>query len=166
MTFWYSKNPTAGTGHTATYSPGGNIYPSIQFWAFSGADLTAPFDQENTNGTASSVTTLSPGSITPTENDELVICNIGLSGTSGTPTDDASLLGKIGTTFTTSVAEGGFSAYIIQTTAAAINPAWTWTTGRGSASNIASFKIAAVAGTRPQGPFSHPFSGPFSGPIG
>lgn len=128
-TIHYAKNPTVGPGHTITLSAG-EVYASVCFAAFSGANIASPFDQENgaPNDNAS------PGSITPSVDNCLVVGGATHSGLS-TRTVDGSM-----TLLDTSPA-GYYTccqlAYRIQTTKAAINPVWTPTFG---ACVIASFK--------------------------
>lgn len=139
---YYCVNPTVGTGHTFTASVG---YRAVAAMAFTGQAAT-PFDQQNGANTTSG-SSLSTGSITPTENDELVFTAIGLADTLTSI--------SVNSGFTTSAAQNSASGtnfgigigHIIQTTAGAVNPAWSWTgstTQAGAA--IASFK-AASSGT-------------------
>src|SRR3990167_7216256 len=65
---YYSFNPTVGSGHTFTW---GEDYGVIMVSAWSGAAST-PFDQENDAGTISG-TSLAPGSVTPTQDNELLV---------------------------------------------------------------------------------------------
>lgn len=139
----YCVSPTVGTGHTFTPSVG---YRAVAAMAFTGQAAT-PFDQQN-GASATSGSSLSTGSITPTENDELVFAAIGLSDTltsisvnSGFTTD-ATRNSASGTNFGVGI------GHIIQTTAGAVNPAWSWTgstTQAGAA--IASFKAAGGGGS-------------------
>ncbi len=68
----YAINPTVGSGHTFTF--GANLtFPAICVAAFSGLDTATPFDgQENGNDNINAITG-STGSITPVNNDALVI---------------------------------------------------------------------------------------------
>jgi hypothetical protein len=143
---WYVASPVVGTGHTFTVTTSGGA-PAICVTAWSGAH-TSPFDVEN-GATTNSGTSLATGSITPSENDELVIAGIS--------NDTAASARTIGSGFTitddiTYVAgqhKPSTQAYLIQTTAAAVNPTWSWTTSDRGAACIASFKIAAAATGQP-----------------
>ena len=139
---YYVANPTVGTGHTFTLT-GSSSYGSMCVHAFSGAKLTSPFDVEN--GVTGGVdTSRAPGSITPSENNELlitggtqdaIVSNLAI-GSSYTLADN--VYTGSGTNFASSL------AYLIQTTAGASNPTWSWTTSSHNAEVIASFKVAAA----------------------
>lgn len=138
---WYSATPTVGSGHTASYSEAA-FYGSMGFSVYSGADA-APADAENGAGTNSG-TSLACGSVTPSADGALIVavlCSLNLTGVS------------IDSGFTIIDDVGGNAtnrakvvvAYMIQTTAAAVNPTWSWTGTAGAAAAIASFKVAAAA---------------------
>lgn len=143
---FYSINPTVGAAHTFTYTATDYV-GAITVAAFSGADLSAPFDQEN-GASSESMSSLQTGSITPTENNELVVTATNHNQASGTFTINSSM------TITNQTPAAGANygtalAYIIQTTAAAINPTWTFGGGsQNSAVVIASFKATAVVAAR------------------
>ena len=136
-----ATNPTVGSGHTFTVSAPTNTFVSLIVLAFSGADTSSPFDQNNGVST-DGVTSIQPGSVTPSVNDELLVCSLGLGG-------DVTNL-AIGSSFTlqenlplgSGVNYAAAGAYKIQTSAGAENPQWTWTTSRNAASAIATFKPA------------------------
>lgn len=138
----YVKNPIVGAGHTFTNS-GSSIFAPVLAAAFSGGELTDPFDQENGNFADPDAFTLTTGSITPTEDGELVIAGIWDSGDLGFfSIDDGFTIAKqqapIG-----SNNFGGALAYLIQTSAAAANPTWTDVNEKLRVAVIASFKAAA-----------------------
>jgi hypothetical protein len=116
---FYCKNPTVGAGHHITFGePGG--FPVVWFAAFSGANITAPFDQQN-----GAVLSTTPGSILPTKTNELVVSAVGLYLAAGlTWSVDASMT----IIDSDNGAFGDHSAFAvalkIQTSAAAINPVW------------------------------------------
>lgn len=135
---YYCQSPTVGSGHTFTTN---GAYVSVCVAAFSGS-TSSPFDVQNGSGAAGGAGTIQPGSITPTVDNELVMCGFcGGAGTSPVSIDGG---------FTKIVEEpvsssfGGAIAYLIQTTAAAANPTWTLSaSGSSKATRIASFKAAA-----------------------
>ena len=129
-TIFYAKNPTVGAGHTVTVT---GTYVGACFAAFSGADLSAPFDAQQ-NGNSSGAT--QPGSITPAENNALVIGSAGEGGGAAPNTTSMTMLGSWA--FSGGNWYGGGAAYSIQTTATPINPTWTGAALNGLA--IASFK--------------------------
>lgn len=142
---FYAKNPTVGTGHTFTGTSSAK-FPSIYASAFSGADTTAPLDQIN-SATSPGAASLQPGSVTPSANGELLVTGF---------TTNSSDTMSIGSSFTLldqhgtvgGQAFGGGSAYLVQATAAAINP--TWSDGSGSGLDgvaIATFKAGSSVTT-------------------
>ena len=143
---WYVTNPTVGTGHTFTVGVG-NSYPSIFVVAFSGTDTSAARDQENS--AAGSGTTIQPGSVTPTTNGQVLITgaahDVGLSisytiDSGFTITDQAPTVAA--------QAYGGGIAYLIQGSAASVNPTWTDSTSDGvHMAVIETFKAAAGGAT-------------------
>ena len=131
-----------GTGHTFTASAG--TYRSVAVSGWSGTN-SVPADQQ-TGATTASGTSLSTGSVTPSEDNELVIAGWAASaGATSTLAINASLsidesvYGDGATYF------GLGSAHIIQTTAGAVNPAWSWTGTADAGAAIATFKAAATS---------------------
>lgn len=156
----YAKNATVGTGHTFTMT-GSSIFTSICVLAFSGADTTAPFDQENgTQGGGFDNTNFLPGSITPGSNNEVVVSGVSFNNTQ-TMSVNSGLAITDQVNFTGGTNYGCAGAYIVQGTAAAINPQWTMTapTTAGGITQ-ASFKAGAAVATTPVCP------SPFCGIIG
>jgi len=134
----YCVPTSVGTGHTFTASSSG-LSPSICAAAFSGA-AAVPFEAE------SGGTSATPGSITPSEANELLV-----TGVSWYPSGTVSLTG--GFTLPEQVNYlaanhiGCGLAYLIQTSAAAANPTWSSTGGFSEvASAMAAFKAAAGGG--------------------
>jgi hypothetical protein len=134
---YYFAGGTVGTNHTFTATCSGTCYPVIVVAAFSGAHAT-PYDQENGANTGSD-TSVQTGSVTPSENNELLFSC--LSGN-----DTGSLTINSGFTITDDVPyEGGQhftggGAYLIQGTASAVNPTWSWVNTTDVAVSIATFK--------------------------
>lgn len=141
---YYCNNPIVGTGHTftATSSPLGRAFPSIGALAFSGvaesaADVFSWAD-------AASVSSVQPGSVTPSANGELIITAAhgwlatGLSVDSGF------------TAFTAGSTANNYAlglAYLIQTTAAPIDPTWTLSASETyPIASIIAFKPSASGG--------------------
>lgn len=115
-------NPVTNASHTFTLSSGN--FPSIAVTCFSGIPGGLV---NNTAATASTSTTLAMPTLTPPNNNALVVTGICSSNN-----DTASIDGG----FTISVQGGGVSgqkvalAYLIQTSAAAAAPTWTLTAAR------------------------------------
>jgi hypothetical protein len=142
---YYAKNATVGSGHTFTFD-GTAVYPSIGIMAFSGSDTTSPFDQENGAENAGT-TSLQTGSVTPSTNAQILVAALGFN-TANTISVNSSFTGLIQQNFTGGV-EGMAMAYLIQTTAGAVNPTFSWSSSSAAAAAIATFKTAAAGGFSP-----------------
>lgn len=140
----YTRATSVGSGHTFTATGTGSA-PTISCASFAGSHASAGFDQENgaTNLISSSIAT---GSITPTENNELVIAGVTWFDNLATASINESMTIAGQTDNSPGNHMGGGIAYKIQTTATAINPTWTTTAGNNHAAAIASFKEAAAGG--------------------
>jgi hypothetical protein len=142
---FYAEAPIVGTGHTFTYNAA-NIFPTFTVAAFSGTKQSGVFDVENGAFSASNITSFQTGSVTPGEDNELIVTGITVDGEG---LDNASIDG--GFTITdyakavSGLRVGGGLAYLIQSGAAAANPTWSWTTNQAPAATIATFKQAAAA---------------------
>ena len=144
--FFYALPGTVGTGHTFTWSSAGS-YPVIMVLAFGGVGAS-PFDKEN-GARGVTVSSLATGSVTPVEDGELLVSIWAGLETGTNPSCDN------GFSLVDSVAFGngnncpGASAYLVQATAAAINPTWSWTTASTAAAALATFKVAAAVANVP-----------------
>lgn len=144
---YYAKNPTVGTGHTFT-ATGTSHFAVISAAAWSGADTAAPLDQQNGTGGAGFVNTAPPGSVTPTEDNELVLSGFAwASSVTITSVTGSTILDQ--TDFAGGTNYGGGDAYVIQTAATAINPAWNFTGTIPGNVVVATFKVGA-AGLSPR----------------
>jgi hypothetical protein len=136
---------TVGTGHTFTATnAGGKI--AVALTAFTGGATSSIDDQENSNGSIFQQT-IQPGSITPSEAGTLIITGVMSSDNNREP----SVINS-GFTVAASYDDPGTSvnvgiAYLVQGSAAAVNPTWTFENGTAThqAAAIASFKAAAGA---------------------
>lgn len=143
---YYCQGGTVGSGHTFTASGTGS-YSSMCVLAFSGAAVT-PFDQQN-GATATADVTLATGSITPTENDEVVIAALSHeNNSSGAVSIDGGFT-AYKQAYSAGAGEGCGIAYLIQTTATAANPTWNITNSSHLSARIASFKAAAATAKAP-----------------
>lgn len=133
--FYYVLSPTVGTNHTFTLS-GSGIFCSFIIHAY------AALGYESENGATGTGTSRATGSVTPTTNGSLIVAGLSLGGAPQTITIDNGLA----VTQTVATTNAVFSAlgYKTQTTAAAINPTWSWTTSSEHATSIAVFLPAAV----------------------
>lgn len=139
--FYWCQPTHVGSGHTFTIGPP-NVYGGIIVMGFSGVKVSSPLDQEN-GANSSSTAALHTGSVTPTEDNELVIFAATTAGNinsvdAGTLEEVANGIG--GVTY------GGGVGYVIQTTAAAINPEFSASVTSQMAASILTFKAEPAAG--------------------
>jgi len=132
---YYAANPTTSSSHTFTET---TWYQGFCVQAFSGIATSSPFDAQNSGA-------LSPGSVTPNFNNELIVTGLanycgGATGINDSFTIPASN-GQIGCV--DNKYYGVAMAYLVQTTAAAVSPTWTTNASNAYTSNIATFKAAA-----------------------
>lgn len=139
---FYAFNAIVGTGHTFTLT-GASSFGAICVQGFSGVKTSSPFDQQNGATTVVSAS-LQPGSVSPSEDNELIVTGYTQSAIVGTMSIDS------GFTITDQISVGSGAhfgsalAYIIKgagTAGIGVNP--TWTNGGGidqSAATIATFR--------------------------
>jgi len=142
---FYAYNATVGSGHTFTISASGASLFNGAFCimsvsgSLSGSD---PFDVQNTNFN-SDAGTLTTGSITPSQNSELIVSGFGSAANNSAPTIDT------GFTIIDSSTGAGHDlvalAYLVQGTASSVNPTWTVDPPASNQAGIASFKGPATA---------------------
>lgn len=144
---YYAENPTVGTGHTFTANATG-AYPAIAVSAFSGAKVSSVFDQQNGTAGSSPSTTISTGSVTPSQNDELIIAGL-CNDVTSTFSINQSMTITNSLNWVGTVNMGVASAYKVQTTATAINATWTATGAGVMAATIATFKMEPTGGDGP-----------------
>lgn len=142
---YYCVNPSTSASHTFTYT-GSIRIGSLVAAFFSGNDTSAPLDT-STQNKSNSAASIQPGSITPAANNELVITHSNGWTNGQTASIDSSF--SIIDQLTGVQGQSGSSAlaYIVQTTASAVNPTWTWTSDTGIAATMATFKASAGGGT-------------------
>jgi hypothetical protein len=144
VTPYYCESPNVGSGHTFTFTTS-TKFPGIAVLVFSG---TGAFDSGDTGAGDGTFTATSqqPGSITPAHDNDLVVAILGLSNNPGsTP--------AINSGYTAdqyqdaSIGESISIAHLIQTTATATNPTWSWTNGDFCTASSITFQAAASSGT-------------------
>jgi hypothetical protein len=143
---FYFLSPTVGSGHTFTVTSSAG-FSAMVVASFSGVSA---FDAGKDTGasTASAVTTLQVGSLTPSVDNCLMVTVVGLNASSSTPTIDSSF--NAATEFQNYVGSTNFGAalsYQVQTTATARNPTWTFSLTTGAAAAMAVFKPPAAGGS-------------------
>jgi len=140
--FYYAVNPTTSASHTVTVTATGAAV-SAHLAAFSNVATSSPFDQQNgANGTP--VGTLQTGSITPAVDGTLLVTALAFNSAGSPISIDLSFTETGEIDFLGSNYYGSALAYLVQGSAAAINPTWTRTGSNDMAANIASFKPTTV----------------------
>lgn len=134
---FYCENPTVGSGHTFTCSGDSN---GIAIIAVNGTTTSSVYDKE------SGADATSPGSITPNEDNEILIAGMCAASGSGYSVDSGFTLQESRAYNAGDNTMGFGLAYLIQTTATAKNPVWT---GGATVTNIASFKAVSSGGGGP-----------------
>lgn len=140
---FYTCNPVTSASHTFTTTGSSASFQAIYAAAFKNVQCPGPFDVGNGAGPIGSGTTFQPGSITPSLNGELIVTPLSNFETSGTDSINSSftLLSQQLDVSSTNI--GLDFAYLIQSTAAAINP--TWTSAAPASLTIASFKATVAS---------------------
>lgn len=138
---FYAVNPTVGSGHTFTLS-GTGTYCAIGVLVFSGAKTSSPFDAENG---ASGSSALSTGSVSPAEDDEVLVTAIALDSAASALSVNSGFSTPDIVYFAGGSAYGLGFAYKIQTAKGAENPAWSWTGGSTQVAATSASKAAAAA---------------------
>lgn len=141
----YVASPTTNGSHTFTLTCPSPCYGVLAVAAFAGTD-TVPYDQDAVSG-GTSGSSKQPGSITPSVNNELVVSVLTWENTDTVAVDSSmTITDQMRLNLPAAVHYSGALAYIVQTSAAAINPNWSWTNAEYSVARVSSFKEAAAAG--------------------
>lgn len=139
LSIWYADDATVGSGHTFTVA---GTTASICAAAFAGVDTAAdPFDQENGAAEANDPNT---GSVTPSEDGALIIASAGGRFSDDPPSIDSGFTVLETVPLSAGVNFASCLAYLIQGSAAAVNPQWN--TNALTTATIATFKAAAGGG--------------------
>jgi len=127
ITFYYAPNATVTASMTATLSVTGTR-PVLAFMGFSNVNTSSPIGQTNNNYTASSVSSLAVGSITPAVSNSVLVSGVASEGTSVAPSVDSSFVRTASALFTNGAPyiEAAGMGYLLQGSAAAVNPTWSW----------------------------------------
>lgn len=130
-----------GSGHTFSVTTDA---PGIAVAAFSGVNPAGTIQESGagSGGLGSGTQTAQAGSLTPGANGSLIIHGSNIVGTS--PSINSSLT-LVSSAFEAGKAFGCNLGYLIQTTAAAINPTLTWNNGSGGERCIALATFAPAA---------------------
>jgi len=139
-TFFYCQSPSTSASHTFS-STGATQFGSLYVEAWSGS-TSSPFDQQN--GGAGTGATLQPGSVTPSVDNELVVTGVGnyqIAETSYSIDSGFTITDQF--TPTGNSISGGM-AYLVQTTATAENPTWSYPVAVATVAAIATFKAGGA----------------------
>jgi hypothetical protein len=134
----YKQNATVDATHTFT-ATGAASFPSIAVQAWSGGRTASSADQQN--GANATGTSLAAGSVTPSEDNELVVTTVNNytdTGTSRTINGSYTITNQVGYSLGQHFPIA--LAWKVQTTAAATNPTWSWTGSQPANAAIATFK--------------------------
>lgn len=142
---WYCYSPTTSASHTFSLPVGSTAYMTMSVSAWSGAQA-APLDQTASAVDNLSVTSGSAGSITPSANGALIIGSICPQNSSFAPTINDSFSIIESSAIVGGVSYSGASAYLVQGSAAAINPTWSFSSSPYGAC-IASFLPTSGGGS-------------------
>lgn len=139
--YYVNGTPTVGSGHTWSSSPG--AYCGICALAFSGVLVSSALDGYTESGNQASAA--SPGSLTPSVNNCVVVLGNGGFWTSGASVNGGftlqqEVLGSGGINYS------GSASYLIQTTATAANPALTAAGGQTIGCHQAAFQPVTGGG--------------------
>lgn len=138
---WICAGPTTSATHTFS-ATGGAIYgPTLSAIAFSGTLTASVLDQYDSD-TVTGASTIQPGSITPTEDNEMLVTAVGSND--GITVVDAPFSPADGYVSPSGQHQGAALAISLQTTATARNPTWNWGFAANGAAMILSLKEAAT----------------------
>lgn len=145
---YYSQPPSnkVGSSHTFTVS-NANRCAGISVAAYSGSAAASVLDQTSTSASSCGGSTCQAGSVTPSENNEIVITTLTVD-----PHNTISVSDSAGTfnirgclEFTSGTAYAVCLADLIETTATATNPTWSFSNPALAVATIATFKAGAAA---------------------
>lgn len=151
--FFYVFSPTVSGSQTFTCTATAGT-ASVCGYGFSSTDTTGTVDQENGDAQFGFKTSLATGSVTPSTAGQVLVSGLSFEATNtggNTPTIDLSFNTPITLNF--SSGNNGISlSYLIQTSAAATNPTWTFNGGSfPTAVNIGTWKAGSGAVTATPG---------------
>lgn len=147
VSIWYSIPTSVGSGHTFTATQT-TSYPSILVYGFSGGAASSVFDQSNGN-TVSGPSTIQTGSVTPSQDNELLMTVVSSGDGTGASTIDSGFSLKESVLYSAGLRFGCAVSFKIQTAAGAENPTWTMAAATSASAVIATFKAADVATGNP-----------------
>lgn len=132
---WYVIGATVGSGHTFSYGATGS-FPAINCIALANVKTSSPLDTE-AHASATGVTFKQAGSVTPGANNAVVLGGLARDNSNISFVDSGMTMAN------QQEMTPNFSAdlsYKIQTTAAALNPTWSWSAGSDACVSATVFK--------------------------
>lgn len=145
---WFAQAATGGVAQVFTCTGNSSDTVSIIVLAGTGVSSTA-LDQNvpaSNSNSGSAGTTIQPGSLTASGNGYLYVAPLGFSNGTNAGTNPSISVAS-GFTIAATVPwsqtpfnSGGSVAYLVQSTAAPVNPAWTLSIATGATANMATFK--------------------------
>jgi len=140
---YYAENATVSSTQTFTIPNGVATFPAICVMIFSGVATASSFDQQSTGGTNNG-TSVQPGaSGLPSQDNELVVSGLAFAASiTGTAVATPTMTITNTAAYSAGNNFGQSAAYYIQTSAASVNPTWSWSTGSQVNCSIATFKPA------------------------
>jgi hypothetical protein len=132
--FYLLNDGSWGSGHTFTITTSHSAaYATAVIRAYAGTNIN--FHSESSGGSGTTVTSLNAGSVTPPTNGALITTGICYQPTiSALAVTGESLAIIQHIPYAAGTTMGGAAADEIQTTAAALDPAWSWTTATAAVS--------------------------------
>ena len=146
---YYCINPTTSATHTFTATgPGPALnFPVIGVQAWDSGGTAPALDKTNGSQTGGGAASVQPGSVTPAQNGELIFAAFGSESGATTYTVNSSMTISTNIDYAGGLHEGGACAYLVQTSAAAINPTWSVSGSGQLSAAIATFNQPAAAAT-------------------
>lgn len=144
-TTYECKNPRTGSGHTLTATSAGKS-PSVFAIFTSGVRRNATHTDQTSSAHSDPTSTKQPGSITPSENNCLVLTTCLCGATGSLSVNESYTANALGMNASGNHIGGGLG-YKIQTTATATNPTWTQGGSGSMGAGIYSF-LPHIAGQR------------------
>ena len=139
----YVVSPTTSATHNFTFTEA-NSFATIGALVFGGANTSqTPVESDATHTTAASA---QAGSVTPGDDNSVIVQLLSQGGTISSLAIDSSYILELERNWSSGVNMGLAMAYLIQGTAAATNPTWSWTTNASGGQSAATFAPAAAAG--------------------
>lgn len=139
---YYVYNPTVGSGHTFTIATATGVKAVVSSFAFSNM-ASSPLDKTNGNNDTTNQTSFATGAIVPSMDQEILTACISTwiapSGTNSY-TAPSSFTGLKQVKYVGSTNFAAATSYLNQSTAASINPTYTWVgTGAAEAASVVSY---------------------------